>query len=71
MSDDKPAAASRGLNSQTRSIDVLVLLAYVALSLAASWPLPAHLATHVPGRQADARVFQWNNWWIQRALLAP
>ena len=68
MSNDKPAAVSRGIKNHPRWIDALVLLAYVALSLAASWPLPIHLNTHIPGRQADARVFQWNNWWVKRAL---
>ena len=26
--------------------------------------------TDVPGRQVDARVFQWNNWWVKRAVLS-
>jgi hypothetical protein len=53
-----------------RWIDLLVLLVYVLISLAMSYPLPARMQTHVPGRrQADARVFQWNNWWVKQALL--
>ena len=71
MSNAKPAAASRGLKTHSRWLDALVLLAYVVLSLAASWPLPLHLNSSIPGRQADARIFQWNNWWIKHALLAP
>ncbi len=49
-------------------IDLLVLLVYVGLSLALSYPLPAQLETHIPGRQVDARVFQWNNWWVKESL---
>ena len=47
----------------------LILLAYVALSLAMSYPLPLHMTTHIAGQHSDARVFQWNNWWVKHALL--
>jgi hypothetical protein len=46
----------------------LVLGAYVLVSLAFCWPLPRHLGSEVAGRYVDARVFQWNNWWVKRAL---
>ena len=50
-------------------VNLLVLLAYLLISLLMSYPLPAQIQTHVPGRQADARIFQWNNWWTKTALL--
>ena len=52
-----------------RWIDFLILLLYVALSLALSAPLPRHLDTHIAGHRVDTRVFQWNNWWLKYALL--
>ena len=32
--------------------------------------MPARLGGEVAGRYVDARVFQWNNWWVGRALLS-
>ncbi len=52
-----------------RWIDGSILLAYILISLGMTYPLVAHLNTGVPGRQADARIFQWNNWWVRKALL--
>jgi len=46
-----------------------VLLTYVVLSLAMTWPLPRYLGTQFAGQHLDARVFQWNNWWVKQALL--
>ena len=51
-----------------RRIDLLALAAYILLSLALCWPLPARLGSDVAGRYVDARVFQWNNWWVKTAL---
>ncbi len=48
--------------------DALILLAYIALSLAMSYPLPFHMSDRLAGRHSDARVFQWNNWWVRYAL---
>jgi hypothetical protein len=52
-----------------RWVDLLILLTYIAFSLALSAPLPLHLDTHIAGRQVDARIFEWNNWWLRYALL--
>jgi hypothetical protein len=49
--------------------DLLAVAAYIVLSLALCWPLPLHLGSDVAGRYVDARVFQWNNWWVKKALL--
>ena len=54
---------------KTLAPHALVLLAYALISLAFCWPLPARLNTEVAGRYVDARVFQWNNWWVKRAVL--
>ena len=48
--------------------DLLALLAYIVLSLILSYPLPLRLGSDVAGRYVDARVFQWNNWWVKTAL---
>jgi hypothetical protein len=56
-------------DSDRRWVDLLILLIYAALSLALSAPLPLHLDTHIAGRQVDARIFEWNNWWLRYALL--
>ncbi len=49
--------------------ELLVLAAYVVLSVAFCHPLALHLSTDVGGRYVDTRVFQWNNWWVKYALL--
>ncbi|MBN1641402.1 MAG: glycosyltransferase family 39 protein [Anaerolineae bacterium] len=51
------------------AIELVVLAAYVALSLAFCYPLPAHLTTDIAGRGVDTRIFQWNNWWVKQAVL--
>ena len=60
-------------NPRTRrrevAIELLVLAAYVSLSLAFCYPLPGRMQTDVAGRGVDTRIFQWNNWWVKRALL--
>ncbi|MBN1584488.1 MAG: hypothetical protein JXA89_27530 [Anaerolineae bacterium] len=50
--------------------DLIVLAVYVAVSLAMCAPLPAQFSTQLAGAHSDARVFQWNNWWIKRAILS-
>jgi len=42
---------------------VVVFMAYVALMLVQSWPLPLKLSTHLTGTPAgDAGVYVWNIW---------
>jgi hypothetical protein len=46
-----------------------VLLAYGLLALALTYPLAAHLGSHVPGNGVDDPPLTWNLWWVPTALL--
>jgi hypothetical protein len=49
-----------------------VLLLFVALAILLTWPLAAHLATHIPGTGLDDNaMFLWNFWWVRQALSEP
>lgn len=50
-------------------LHALVILAYLLLALALTWPLVAHFSSHVPGNGADDPPLTWNLWWISHALL--
>lgn len=42
---------------------VVAWLAYVALAVCLTWPLPLHLSTHLPGPPSgDTGVYVWNLW---------
>ncbi len=45
-----------------------VLAAYTLLALLLTWPLLAHLGSHVPGNGADDPPLTWNLWWVRYAL---
>jgi hypothetical protein len=50
---------------------LLAAAAFVALAVSFTWPLAAHLTTHVPGSDAgDNLTFVWNFWWMRQALAA-
>jgi hypothetical protein len=63
------AQISGWVRRDDRWIDLLALLVYVLLSLAMSYPLLLHMSDSVAGRHMDTRVFQWNDWWVRKALL--
>jgi hypothetical protein len=46
-----------------------VLSTYLLLGLILTWPLIAHLATHVPGDGIDDPSLAWNLWWVKHALV--
>lgn len=46
-----------------------VLLLYLALALALTWPLVAHFDSHVPGDGIDDPALAWNLWWIKARLV--
>ncbi len=50
-------------------VHALVILAYLLLALALTWPLAAHFSSHVPGNGADDPPLTWNLWWVSHALL--
>ncbi|MEW5718152.1 MAG: interleukin-like EMT inducer domain-containing protein [Chloroflexota bacterium] len=50
---------------------VIVLLVYLALALALTYPLVTQFADHVPGTTTwslDEYGYVWNNWWFKRAV---
>ena len=48
---------------------LLIILIYALLAVALTWPLAAHLSSHVPGDGADDPPLTWNLWWVPHALL--
>jgi hypothetical protein len=47
-----------------------ILVAYAAVAVAFSWPLPLHFSTHLTGATTgDTGVYVWNQWVFQRELL--
>jgi hypothetical protein len=62
----RPLGPSRGV-IRTHAV---VILCYVAVAVAFSWPLPLHLSTHLTGDTAgDTGVYVWNQWLFRRELL--
>jgi len=52
---------------------LVVLLGYLALGVLTTWPLAAHMGTHVIQRGpalVDAGQGVWNMWWVRAALLS-
>jgi len=47
----------------------LVLLFFVGISLVMTWPLVSTIFSVIPGDGGDARMFVWNLWWVNHALL--
>jgi Interleukin-like EMT inducer len=50
-------------------VHALVILAYLLLTLALTWPMTAHFGSHVPGDGSDDPPLTWNLWWVPHALL--
>lgn len=51
---------------------LIALALYALLATAMTWPLAAHLSTHVPGTGSwafDESTFIWNMWWFKFSLL--
>ena len=49
--------------------NLLILLSFSLLALALTWPLVAHIATHVPGDGIDDPALAWNLWWVKVSLV--
>ena len=48
---------------------IAILLAYLMLGLLLTWPMAAHLTTHVPGDGIDDPSLAWNLWWVKHSLV--
>ncbi len=51
---------------------LIVIALYTLLALWLTWPLAAHLATHIPGEATwafDESTFIWNMWWLKFSAL--
>ena len=48
--------------------NLLVLLAFAAITVLMTWPVAARLATYLAGGRDDLWVHQWTFWWIRQAL---
>ncbi len=48
--------------------DGVVILIYILLALVLTYPLIAHLDTHVPGRGVDDPALTWNQWWLKFSI---
>ncbi len=48
--------------------DGIVLIVYLLLSLILTYPLIAHLDSHVPGRGIDDPALAWNLWWVKFSI---
>lgn len=54
-------------------VHLMAIGLYTLLSLFLTWPLAAHLATHIPGEATwafDESTFIWNMWWLKYSLLS-
>ncbi len=64
---------SRHASIRQRSLQwplhTLSLLCYLVGSLLATWPLAAHITTHVTGDGIDDPALAWNLWWIKYRLV--
>ena len=49
---------------------LLVLGAYVALTIIMTWPVARQLGTHIPGRDGDAWIHLWTYRWVRDALIS-
>jgi hypothetical protein len=72
----KVTVSSPGSHRRGYGRDVLAgagaLLLFAALAVLLTWPLAAHLATHLPGTGLDDNaMFLWNFWWVRQALADP
>jgi hypothetical protein len=52
------------------AVHLAVLLAYLGVAVATTWPLAARSATHFVGESWDTLVHYWNCWWVKQALVS-
>jgi len=72
--DDRLHLTDANYRLHSASVDRLVshlaaALVFALLAVAWSWPLAAHLSTHLPGQGVGDNVsFLWDVWWMRRVL---
>jgi hypothetical protein len=64
-----PALPPRGSPRTGSSTHTLVILFYIFLAVALTWPMVAQLTTHVPAGDDDLWQNYWNFWWWKSALV--
>lgn len=58
------------INSLPRArTNVLVLLLFILLSLAMTYPLVLNFRTHIPGVPGDNFAYLWKIWWFEKAMV--
>ena len=61
---------ARPVHSTRLRVYGAVLVAYAAVAVAFSWPLPLHFTTHLTGATTgDTSVYVWNQWVFRRELV--
>lgn len=58
--------------SKNLRIHLIVIGLYTVLTLGLTWPIAAHVASHIPGEATwafDESTFIWNMWWFKFSLL--
>ena len=73
VSQPSPADAARPRRGgRVVAQHAIALLFFAPLAVFLTWPLAAHLGTHVPGTALDDNaLFVWNFWWVRRAFADP
>jgi hypothetical protein len=57
------------MNGKPKRQHILTLIVYVLVSVAMTWPVAAHLGTHLPGGGDDVWVHQWTFWWVKESIV--
>ncbi|MCB0169008.1 MAG: hypothetical protein KDJ97_00530 [Anaerolineae bacterium] len=58
--------------SKNLRIHLIVIGLYTVLTIGLTWPVAAHIGTHIPGEATwafDESTFIWNMWWFKFSLL--
>lgn len=69
LSEEERDRAGQNKGLQLVAWHVLILLAYLLLTLFMTWPLVAHWSTAIPGDSFDGWQNYWNLWWTKLALV--
>ena len=70
-----PNCLTRGIikaMSKKLRLHLIVIALYALLAFLLTWPLAAHLTSHIPGETTwafDESTFIWNMWWLKFSLL--